>query len=174
MKLELTINLCSANLARGLTAILCVVGAFTLSADTALYDPFTTGEDLTAGKLNANFQEIISDVDLLKEQAVKSNGGPTRIEAARISWSGGTPTESAAWITSVTDTATGIVTVSLDGSAFSSAPSCVCTPTLAGGNNARCTLNAVITPSTLVFRVSNGANVDIDVDNIEVVCVGLQ
>jgi hypothetical protein len=65
MKLELTINLTATNTARAGIEGLCVLGAFTLSADTALYEPFATGEDLTAEKLDANFKAIIDDVDRL-------------------------------------------------------------------------------------------------------------
>lgn len=98
--------------------------------------------------------------------------GSERIERATIANPAGTASitsQSGSWISSVSRTAAGAVTVNFTAGMFSSAPSCTCTTFGSAGES--CEIGTTATTSSLGVRVRNGVNADGD-ESFYILCMG--
>lgn len=102
--------------------------------------------------------------------SIRTNGGIVeRLESVVVSNSG-TPTvarQSGSWVSSLGDTATGVVTINITANIFADAPTCVCS---VHGTTGMCNVSD-LTSSVAVIYTSTYLNVDADMD-FDVVCIG--
>jgi len=104
-----------------------------------------------------------------------TTSGVERIERATITWSAGVPSESASWIDSVDDDATGRVTLNITSGKFSARPVCSCTVQYNGSSTgALClqNINSVDSASEQQFEILNISGAGADPAGLNIVCVG--
>lgn len=104
--------------------------------------------------------------------SIYSGGAGERVERAYITNPAGTAaisTQSGSWLSSVSRTAVGQVTVNFTTGIWSSAPSCVCSASTSAGES--CNMGTIPTTTSVVIRTRDGVNADKDT-GMSLICMG--
>jgi hypothetical protein len=156
--------------------------AITLSLETsASSGSITIQESASAANTGTSIEWVIFAIEnqfpapLLVNSVVNPKSGVTQIVSARIA-NAGTPSVSSqdgTWISSITDTGVGDITINITAGTFSDTPRCFCTAIEAAATKRLCQIDDSTAPSSTAQRLStydDGGTVR-DTD-LNIYCVG--
>lgn len=104
---------------------------------------------------------------------ITSAGTKERVERAKITLSGGTPsitTQSGSWLSSVTDGGVGLPQPQITANTFSAAPVCVCSTAEDNSSGIECSVQSTSTSNVLI-RTRNNSGTLTD-ETVSLICMG--